>query len=197
MQARGQREAVLKSEPMAEGSLIPVSRLLRYECPEDRALMSERGRGHHCAACDKTVVDMGRLTLVEAVKARRAAGAGSCSSYLLREGRLVFRAARRAGGCVVISVAAFLEACQSEAPPHEAAKAALEAAPSAAAVPRPAAGPVPTLAAAPLTPPKASATAVNPTLSASGCKITKLPDGSASTKVSRGHRPDSVTMGYF
>src|SRR3954469_21492093 len=101
---------------MAEVPLIPVSRLLRYECPEDRALMPKRGSGHHCAACDKTVVDMGRLTLVEAVETVRAAGAGTCSSYLMRDGALVFRAARRAGGGVVISVAAFLAACQSTAP---------------------------------------------------------------------------------
>jgi hypothetical protein len=177
---------------MAGPALIPVSRLLRYECPEDLSLMPERGAGHHCAACDKTVVDMGRLTLVDAVKARRAAGPGVCSSYLRQDGALVFRAARRAGGSVVISVAAFLAACESGAPPHEAAKVALHAPASAsAAAPAPALTAPPPLAVneLPLDPAPPAASSAP---SASRCAA--KPGRPGSTKVVP--RPPYRTAGY-
>ena len=185
---------------MTEAPLIPAARLLRYECPEDRALMPERASGHHCAACDKTVVDMARLTLLEAVEAVRAAPAGTCSSYVLRDGALVFRAARRTGGSVVISIAAFLAACQSGAPSHEAVALAFKTAASAAAAPSAAPSPAAPSTALNVIPLEtAVANPVAPPSSAR-CAVAKLQGTSGASpsgpKAVPRKRRDTVLMGY-
>ncbi len=177
--------------------------------------MPERGGGHHCAACNKTVVDMTRLTLLEAVETARVAPVGTCSSYALRDGALVFRASRRTGGSVVISIAAFLAACHSNAPTQESVKAESSAlaAPSAFAAPSAVAAPSATLtssASAPFTPTSpftapspAASTLAAARSSRSTCNVAKLPSSAASSpdhaKGAPGTSPkhaDTVLMGY-
>ncbi len=69
--------------------------------------------GHHCKSCQKTVVDMSQLTPEEAVAKVRTSPKSTCVSYAFAaDGRLVFRAAKRASGTVVLTMAAFLAACQ-------------------------------------------------------------------------------------
>jgi hypothetical protein len=187
------------SRSMAELPLIPASRLLRYECPEDRGRMAERGRGHYCTACDKEVVDMSRLTIEQAVEAVRTAPARTCSSYAMRDGALAFRAARRAGGTVVISIATFLTACRSNAPSEEAAEAALRAAPSAApsspALPAPATvasvSPAEALAAEPV-----ASAAPGPSASAA-CEAKASPPAGHAPRAGAGQKHSgTVLIGY-
>ncbi len=183
---------------MAEAQLISASRLLRYECPENRSLMPQRGRGHFCAACDKEVVDMARLTLAEAVDAVRKAPPRTCSSYVVQNGALAFRAARRRGGTVVISVAAFLAACQSNAPSHEAAAAALRAAPGASpsSSTLPLASVVAALPSAEVVAPEPAASTPTPPASAA-CQAKPSPSGraSAGARTPQKSRAD-VLMGF-
>ena len=102
---------------MADSPLIPISRLFRFACDEKVEKMAERPGGHHCESCRKTVVDMSVLTLEEAITTMRTAPPSTCVSYAYTDdGRLLFRSALRALGPVVLSVAAFLPACQPSAP---------------------------------------------------------------------------------
>lgn len=102
---------------MADSPLIPISRLFRFACDEKVEKMEERPGGHHCESCRKTVVDMSVLTLEEAIATMRSAPPSTCVSYAYTDdGRLLFRSARRALGPVVLSVTAFLAACQPNAP---------------------------------------------------------------------------------
>lgn len=60
------------------------------------------------------MLDMSQLTPEEAIHEARTAASTTCVSYAFAEdGRLVFRAARLAGGTVLLGVAAFLAACGS------------------------------------------------------------------------------------
>jgi hypothetical protein len=98
---------------MADAPLIPVSRLFRFACPEDVTQMPAQKGGHHCKSCRKTVVDMSQLTPEEAVAKVRISPKSTCVSYAFAaDGRLVFRAAKRASGPVMLTMAAFLAACQ-------------------------------------------------------------------------------------
>ncbi len=194
---------MLNARERGEAQLIPASRLLRYECPEDRSSMPERGRGHFCAVCDHEVVDMARLTLAEAVDAVREAAPRTCSSYVVHDGALAFRAARLAGGTVVVSIAAFLAACQSNAPSHQAAEAALRAAPSVASS-QAAASPASAIAASPSaeasSAPESAASALpTPVASASAaCRAKPSPNARASTRVASTPKqpPTGVLMGF-
>jgi hypothetical protein len=86
-------------------------------CRESWDAMERRGPGRHCARCDRTVLDLTRLTERDALRALRRDpdGGGRCVRFLATdEGDLVFRRDRRRPGAasLVAAAAIGLAACR-------------------------------------------------------------------------------------
>lgn len=90
--------------------MLAKDALFDFACDQDVTKMPQRGRGHHCAQCEKTVIDTSRLTPEQAVELARGARPGICVSYGFdQQKRLLFRGPAGAG--VAVTLAAFLAAC--------------------------------------------------------------------------------------
>ena len=96
------------------GSEPPIA--FSYRCDQRWSELQPRGAGRHCAQCDRTVLDLGRMTRAQAVAAARR---GECGRLQLDiDGRAIFRRdPERRFGLRALSVVGGLAAgCAS--PPH-------------------------------------------------------------------------------
>ena|ERR1041385_7056240 len=92
-----------------------VRPLLREPCPIDPSTLPRVDGGLACAACGRTVIDVARLTLDEAVEFRRRAHPGGervCGAYTLdRDDRVLLKAAPNSTALVAVAIGVLLAAC--------------------------------------------------------------------------------------